>query len=190
MHCSYRTWSSLAGAALCVLCWPAVHSKCKTLQKQQTWCRYVVQLLRLCSQAHAFMGELHSYLHIDYTSPGSWVCCTCCICTYFFLPMKSSADIWDSYPSSLPPYIHTPPQQQWSGPILVPLLPSIPLSLLKTNPCTKAVFPWDTLTQFHSLQLPGERGGSPQSFALPAVLALGHPAAYLALVLACVGSLH
>lgn len=68
--------------------------------------------------------------------------------------------------------------------------PLIPSSLLMTSLCTKTVLPWDTWRQFHSLLLPEERGGSPQSFPLPAVLALDHPAAYLALVLACVGSLH
>lgn len=82
------------------------------------------------------MGELRSYLHIDYTATGSWVCCSWCIGTNFFLFMKSTADIWDSYPLCLHPYTHTPPKQQWSGSILVLLL--------------SLIAPCDTWRWFHS----------------------------------------
>lgn len=153
----------------------STHMKCNTSETahlMQTW---------LCSQACAFMGELHSYLHIDYTSPVP-VCCSCFICTQFFLPMKSSAEIlWDSYHSSLHPDIHISPRNKTlicsASPLNSPF-PSNNKSLQMRQ------FFHETSSDNFSLHR-RETWQSPVLFPSPGVLGLGNFAAYHAPVLTC-----
>lgn len=168
-------------SSVCMLCCPAVHMKCstsETVDLMQTW---------LCSQAHSFMGELHIY---SYVSICIWIMLLLFLCVAAAAYIHSFFYPWNplqTYGIStflVCTQIYTLLQR--TEPLLVLPLLSISPSLLITSPCNKTGFPWDTLRQFQFAQ----EGDMAVFFLSSGVLGLGNSAAYHALVLTCVGSLH